>query len=585
MSGEAAASMVQVWRWTLSFMKPYRRQLLLQLTLGVLLTACEMMVPKSLELFIDHVIPERNWSYFAGLLAAMAVMVALMLGMRAYRNLIERELREKAASDVQLALFRKLRELGFSYYEKHSTGDSLSLMNTEVSAMQTIYQRHWPELVRCSLYVLVIAVMLAILHAPLLLWTLPWAGLYAICGPLLERRSMLGVLRMTEERVAYGQSVYDSISAQAELRAHGRLNWDRQRVLQDLERYLRSWRRMTVPLWLRGVPRRIVVYGSALTMFAYGAVLVRDGFLSVGEFVAFALYYMIMIFNLTLVITIMTEIRVLMSQAGKLYRLAEQKAELTEAEHPVKLPAVKGHLAFDCVSFRYPSGKADIVRAFKLDVRPGEKVALVGESGGGKSTILKLLGRFYDPTEGRILLDGVDYKELSLRQIRESIGFVFQETYLFGTTIRDNIRFVKPDATDAEVAAAAKAAYLHTFIEGLPQGYETEVGERGYRLSGGQKQRIAIARMFLKNAAVIVLDEATSALDNHSEQEVVQALEALMREKTIVTVAHRLTTVRHYDRIVVLERGMAVEAGGFDELLRRRGALYRLVEGRADGSG
>jgi ATP-binding cassette subfamily B protein/subfamily B ATP-binding cassette protein MsbA len=214
-----------------------------------------------------------------------------------------------------------------------------------------------------------------------------------------------------------------------------------------------------------------------------------------------------------------------------------------------------------------------------LHVQAGERVALVGTSGNGKSTLLKLVCRFYDPTVGVITLDGVPLTQLPLSQLRQSIGYVFQETYLFGTSVRENIRFGRPQATDAEVEAAAKAAYAHDFIEQLPEGYATYVGERGIKLSGGQRQRIAIARMFVKNPAIVLLDEATSALDNVSEAEVQRALDALLVGRTTLTVAHRLTTIKDYDRIIVIDEGRQVESGKYDELLLQRGAFYRLQEG------
>jgi ATP-binding cassette subfamily B protein/subfamily B ATP-binding cassette protein MsbA len=241
-----------------------------------------------------------------------------------------------------------------------------------------------------------------------------------------------------------------------------------------------------------------------------------------------------------------------------------------EAEQPVKLPQIKGELRFENVWFRY-AGK-DVLQGFSLDIRPGERVALVGTSGGGKSTILKLINRFYDPQRGAVLLDGVPLTQLSLDQLRDAIGVVFQETYLFGTTVRENIRFGNPEATDEQVEQAAMAANAHEFIMALPNGYDTYVGERGVKLSGGQRQRISIARMFVKNPRIILLDEATSALDSVSEKEVLKALEELMKGRTTIAVAHRLTTVQDYDRIIAVKDGKAVEAVIREERLALAGA-------------
>jgi ATP-binding cassette subfamily B protein/subfamily B ATP-binding cassette protein MsbA len=223
-----------------------------------------------------------------------------------------------------------------------------------------------------------------------------------------------------------------------------------------------------------------------------------------------------------------------------------------------------------------------VIQRFTLDIQPGEKIALVGSSGNGKSTILKLAARFYDPLEGEIRLDGVLLKMLALDQLRDAMGYVFQETYLFGTTVRENILFGQPDATDEQIIEAAKAAFAHDFILELPEGYETLVGERGVKLSGGQKQRISIARLFLKNPAIVLLDEATSALDNQSEREVQRALDQLLKGRTTITVAHRLSTIRKVDRIVVMDQGSISEVGSYDELMTKQGLFYQLSEGLED---
>ncbi len=226
---------------------------------------------------------------------------------------------------------------------------------------------------------------------------------------------------------------------------------------------------------------------------------------------------------------------------------------MAECANPVILPQVHGEIHFEEVSFGY-SEERHILQHFNLRIRAGERVALVGMSGNGKSTALKLVGRFYDPLAGTVSLDNVPLTNLTLGQLRESIGYVFQETYLFGTTVKENIRFGNPDATEEQIVEAAMAASAHDFIALLPEGYDTFIGERGIKLSGGQRQRISIARMLLKNPKIVLLDEATSALDNISEKEVQQALDHLLIGRTTITVAHRLSTVQDYDRIILISK-------------------------------
>jgi ATP-binding cassette subfamily B protein/subfamily B ATP-binding cassette protein MsbA len=214
-----------------------------------------------------------------------------------------------------------------------------------------------------------------------------------------------------------------------------------------------------------------------------------------------------------------------------------------------------------------------------LLIKPGEHVAIIGASGQGKSTILKLIGRFYDPGEGEILLDGIPLKHMSFASIRQGCGYVFQDTYLTGGSVKENIRFGRPEATDQEVIAAAKAAYAHDFIVNLSDGYDTIVGERAHTLSGGQKQRISIARMIIRNPAVVLLDEATSALDTVSELEVQKALETLLQGRTVIAVAHRLSTIENFDRIIVLDQGEIAESGNYEQLASQRGLLYQMAGG------
>ncbi|WP_325176725.1 ABC transporter ATP-binding protein [Paenibacillus alkalitolerans] len=290
------------------------------------------------------------------------------------------------------------------------------------------------------------------------------------------------------------------------------------------------------------------------------------------------MYYFSAMHRLTIVVTNVTEQKVLMYQAERLYRFIRQRPQVEEAAHPQHLTEVRGEIQFENVSFDYHPGQP-VLRGFNLNVAPGEKIALVGTSGNGKSTVLKLIGRFYDPVEGSVAIDGIPIRSLSFASLRGTLGYVFQETYIFGSSVKENIRFGKPDATEEEVIMAAKSAFAHDFISGLPEGYDTLVGERGVKLSGGQKQRIAIARMFIQNPAIILLDEATSALDNTSEAEVQKAFDTLLEGRTVIAVAHRLSTIMDFDRIVVMEDGRAVEMGTYGELIGLRGAFYQLSKG------
>jgi ATP-binding cassette subfamily B protein/subfamily B ATP-binding cassette protein MsbA len=315
-----------------------------------------------------------------------------------------------------------------------------------------------------------------------------------------------------------------------------------------------------------------------IVFFIFGSYLVKNGELTIGEFSAYIFYFMMVMAQINGLSYLFTEQLHLLGQAEKLYHFIKLKPDIVESREPQVLPQVDGNISLQNVSFHYKE-RPDILKDFFLEIKAGERVALVGASGNGKSTVLKLLDRFYDPEAGIITLDGVSLKDISLSQLRNSIGYVFQETYLFGASIKENIRFGNPEATDEEIIKAAKAAYAHEFIMETEQQYDTILGERGIRLSGGQKQRIAIARMFIKNPAILLLDEATSALDNVSETYIKNALDELSKGRTTIAIAHRISTVIDYDKIVYVQDGKVAEIGSYEELLQRRGLFYQLVEG------
>ncbi|MEP6744121.1 MAG: ATP-binding cassette domain-containing protein, partial [Gemmatimonadota bacterium] len=320
-------------------------------------------------------------------------------------------------------------------------------------------------------------------------------------------------------------------------------------------------------------------FGAIVVVLWQGGRQVLDGRLSQGDLVQFILYTMFIAGAVGGLVSFTSQYQEAVGAAQRVFELLETTPGITDPPTPATLPhPVRGEVRFERLSFRYKDD-ADApwaLREVDLELRPGEVVALVGPSGAGKTTLASLLPRFWDVTEGRVLLDGTDIRSLRLADLRSALGLVPQEPALFSGTIRENIAYARPGATEAEVVAAARAAHAEEFIERLPARYETVVGERGVKLSGGQRQRIAIARVVLKDPAVLVLDEATSSLDNVSERLVEEALERLLRGRTTLIIAHRLSTVQRADRIVVLDQGRVVESGTHVELLAK-GGLYALL--------
>ncbi|WP_238402882.1 ABC transporter ATP-binding protein [Paenibacillus mesophilus] len=566
-----------IYMWLLTYLKPYKWQMVLFILCGLFISLSQMSIFRVLQHIIDDVVMAGNAQKFKVIVGVLVLILLCMFSAMAANNLLSRLIREKASRDLQFDCIKQLRRLSFSYYECHPVGETLSLLNSDVQAVQGIYQRHFPNLINNALLLFVAFGFVLHMNAALTLVTLPCFLLYYVVGPYLTKRTSFWGKLARDRRTDWNRKIYESITGLTEMRANRSESWDLERFKEKHESYNESQRKQFMFRGLRALARQLSSFAGMMVMFIYGAYLNRIGALSVGEFVAFTMYYQMLNRQSSQLVSIFMDQSLLLHQGEKLKDFMGLKPVVTEAEQPVVLPRVNGSLSFRGVRFGY--GGPDILRGFTLDIRAGERVALVGTSGNGKSTILKLIDRFYDPAEGEIVLDGVPLKELSMNQLRDSIGIVFQDIYLFGTTIRENIRFGYPEATDEQVEEAAKAAYAHDFIMALPGGYDTNVGERGVKLSGGQRQRISIARMFIKNPRIVLLDEATSALDNVSEREVLKALEQLMKGRTTVTVAHRISTVRDYDRIIVVKDGQVAEAGSYRELVAGRGWLYELEGG------
>ncbi|QHT62854.1 ABC transporter ATP-binding protein [Paenibacillus lycopersici] len=570
-----------VYAWCLSYMKPYRGLFIGYLMLGILGSLILVAVPKCIQVFIDTVLPERNLALFYSVLAVLLVLLAAMIIANNRKNTLGLIIQEKTSRDLQQAVFAQLRQLGFPYYERHSVGETLTFFNTEIPAIHEIYRRYFPSIVQNVMMLVITVGYLMTISPRLSLLFVPCILLYYFSAPYFEKKAVLYIRSSMDEFKELGKKQYDSLSASLELRVHAAENWDIRRSLETNERASHHLFMHFIYINIRAILRRISVYGGAILLFVYGFQLIQGNMVSVGEFIAFLLLYFRSMFTMTTVVTLLSEQKVLVHKAEALYRFMKLKPEVIELLKPAALSAIQGGLEFRNVHFGY-GREENILRGFDLALSPGQRVAIVGTSGNGKSTLTKLVSRFYDPRAGEILLDDTPIQRLSIGQLREAVGFVFQETYLFGASISDNIRFGNPEATDDEVEAAARAASAHDFIMELPNGYDTLVGERGNKLSGGQKQRIAIARMLIKNPAIVVLDEATSALDSQTESDVMQALDRLLLGRTTLTVAHRISTIRHYDLIVVMDQGRIAEMGTYDELMRANGLFGLLVLGEEE---
>jgi subfamily B ATP-binding cassette protein MsbA len=383
------------------------------------------------------------------------------------------------------------------------------------------------------------------------------------------RRSMNSIARVTNV-------LQETLAGVKIIKAFGTEEYERERFGSENLAFYRHMRKsLKYDAAAKPVVELIASLGAAAVLW-FGITRVVEGDLTPGEFSSFLAAMMMMYGPVKRLTKVNANLQRSFGAADRVFELMDEPYDVEEAPAPMDLGKVRGEVRFEGVCFAYD--QLPVLKDFTIDAQPGEVVALVGPSGGGKSTVVGMLARFYDPQAGRISIDGHDIRQVSLQSLKANLAFVDQETVLFNTTIRENIRYGCPAASDEQVRAAAVQAYADGFIEEMEQGYDTSIGDRGVRLSGGQRQRLCIARAILRDAPILILDEATSALDTESEIIVQKALANLMRDRTTFVIAHRLTTIMNADKIVVLENGSILEVGSHDELLQKGGLYHRLYQ-------
>jgi len=579
-SERPSARTLKPLRALLPFLRPYRARMTVALLALLVAAAAMLALPQALKNVIDKGFTDANVAaidrYFLLLLLAAAVFAAFA----SLRMYLVNWIGERVVADLRSAVYRRVIRMDPAFFEVTKTGEVLSRLTTDTTLIQSLSGIGLSVLLRSSVSFvgsLVLLLMTSLKLALIILVLIPTVLLpMMVFGRRVRRLSRDSQDRVADTSGLAGETLnaIQTVQAFTLEDLHGR----RYDAAVE-ESFATAVRRTRVRGWLMAVA--ILAMFSAVTLVLWlGARAVLHGTMTGGDLAKFLSYALFMGTAVASLSEMWGELQRASGAMERTVELLDSRPSIHIPEKPVALnPVERGQISFEHLSFSYPSRRdTRALNDFHLDIAAGEKVAFVGPSGAGKSTVFQLLLRFYDPAAGRILIDGVDIALADPQAVRARVGLVPQETMIFGASARENIRYGRPGASDAEIEAAARAAAADEFLGRLPEGYDTFLGERGTRLSGGQKQRIAIARAILKNPPILLLDEATSSLDSESERLVQDALEKLMRSRTTLVIAHRLATAIESDRIVVVDRGRIVGIGHHEQLLRENALYARLAE-------
>jgi ATP-binding cassette subfamily B protein len=574
-------TLFRLWR----FARPYRMQLLAGFLLTLASTGATLVPPYLTMPLMDKVlIPYQNGQpidtglvalLLAGLLAS--ALVAWSLGWA--RTYILARVSERIGADLRTTTYEHLLQLSLEYFGGKRTGDLMTRIGSETDRICVFLSLHLLDFFTDVLMIGMTALILFSINPALALATLLPLPFIAWMIHLVRDRLRTGFEKIDRVWSEVTNVLADTIPGIRVVKAFAQEKREAQRF-RDANRHNLTVNDRLNKTWSLFSPSvTLLTEFGLLVVWAYGIWEVAHNQITVGVLTAFLAYISRFYSRLDSMSRIVSVTQKAAAGAKRIFDVLDHVSSVPEPAQPVHLAEVQGRIEIRNASFRY--GNRGVIRDVNLGIEPGEMIGLVGHSGSGKSTLVNLICRFYDLTEGAIRIDGVDIRALSVADYRRNIGLVLQEPFLFFGTIAENIAYGKPDASHAEIVAAARAAHAHEFILRLPQGYDSLVGERGQGLSGGERQRISIARALLIDPRILILDEATSSVDTETEKEIQKALDNLVRGRTTIAIAHRLSTLRRADRLVVMDRGQIVEVGNHDTLMAREGHYYRLYQAQA----
>ncbi|MEG0258521.1 MAG: ABC transporter ATP-binding protein [Lysinibacillus sp.] len=567
------------------FVKPYTWEIVVTVLIGIVKFAIPLFIPLLIKIVLDDIIgsdvltnTEKTTQLFYWLGGTIIVFFIIRPPIEYYRQYFAQNVSNKVLFDIRKEIYGHLQRLSLKYYANTRAGEVISRIINDVEQTKTFVMTGlmniWLDL---ATIIIAVCIMLA-MDVKLTLVALIAFPFYAFSvkfffgklRTLTKNRSqaLAGVQSYLHERVA-GMSIIKSFTLEKhEQKLFDEANGDFLDKALDHSKW--NAKSFAVVNTITDV--------APLLVIGYAGYQVINQNLTVGEMVAFIAYIERLYGPLRRLVSSSTSLTQSIASMDRMFELIDEPYEVQNKENAKVLERVRGEVRFQNVDFQYETNGSKILNNIDFTINPGETVAFVGMSGGGKSTIISLIPRFYDTTEGAVLIDGKDVRDVTIHSLRSQIGIVLQDNILFSDSVKQNILMGRPEATDEEVIDAARAANAHDFIMSLPEGYDTKVGERGVKLSGGQKQRVAIARVFLKNPPILVLDEATSALDLESEALIQDSLDRLANERTTIIIAHRLSTITHADKIIVIDHGQLIEQGTHEQLMKQQGTYYNLFQ-------
>lgn len=565
----------------IQYYAPYKKVFFLDLICAAVISLVDLAFPQILRTLTKTLFTESSDAILWALLPitlVLLIMYMIQTGCKYYVSYQGHMMGAYMERDMRQQLFDHYERLSFSYYDQNNSGQMMSKLVSDLFDISE-FAHHGPE----NLFISLIKIIGSFVFLFLINWKLAIPLLVIVAIMLFfsygQNKKMQATFMDNRRKIGnLNSSLQDTLAGIRVVQSFANEDIEREKFKKSNQGFLSS-KNANYRCMGSFTGGNLFFQGMMYLMtLVFGGWLIAHGQMESADLAMYALYIGIFISPIQILVELTEMMQKGLSGFRRFLDVVETEPEIVDAEDAEPLENIKGHVRYEHVSFHYNDDDSLVLDDVSFDIQAGKSIALVGASGSGKTTICSLLPRFYDVSEGRITIDGKDVRKLTLQSLREQIGLVQQDVYLFCGSIRENIAYGRPDASMEEIIEAAKKANIHEFIMELPDGYETFVGERGTRLSGGQKQRISIARVFLKNPPILILDEATSALDNESERFIQQSLEELAKDRTTITIAHRLSTIRNADEILVVAENGIVECGTHDELLEKGGIYAHYYE-------